>query len=753
MRLVKLCRMLMVFGLSFSVGLANAATLSVTVTDPNDAPIAGVDVYAITFGQNGPDVTNTKIGQTDANGLCQLTVTNNKEYNVFATAAGKMPSVRDQMMSWGENSPFMEVGTADVAKAITLRDATAGDNVRDMRFKVKHNGGATARMLMLHVQKKNNFEPAGFGVASIKSSANGGDYAYLYSVPTNETSKAYELDVYIPEDDEGIHESIDHKDEAGINDLGTFDVTSGLGGRPAQQNYGEGLGEVVYEGIVKDDDTGDPIADCQIHLHANSQQYPLELQTMSDSKGYFAFYENADTNNLLFEDGVDYFVDFMCQGYRGEFASFTYDITDPTTRVEKSLVEATGIVKGVVKINGTPCPEAWLNIWPDWQRSNHQSLNPYEKPGMGFANARVDLGSFEITGIPTGRYIVEANTPFNNQPAQYNWGPDRTSGSQADWGDDLIVQINEAGASKYATVLNAADESAAPASVYDSATKTLIVNIPLTATGNNSISGTITFTGGTAPDPTQVLVMCREDFSDEGSQPNAGFTILRSQDLVSTGVYTYEIPNLPDGTYRVEVKAPNFGVVYKNGGEHNENITLSTAKPNATVNFNMEPSGTVLCSLRKPDGTLFRPTDGMNFVGASVNARGTDVQSWGYNEVRKNGQARIEGLLPGEYMLEVNGWGRSYDYATARLTNVTVKAGEVTTAEIPLKKGVRVNPVLSAALPDEILQMVAANEARMRVVYLPSSEKVSVKNIREVFKDDDTTPAIYYWDGGWNVAA
>ncbi len=720
-------------------GLGYSATLTVTVQDESGNGVASAQVV-INKESGIHDPNNTSVTTTNGSGQAAVTLDDNTHYGFNAGAQGKMPSWYEHVYT-----------DSDKSMILTVFDAPA--NTADLTVTVTHGDTTSDSVIIFaNIRNRQTGEHVSFGVGS-DADKDGSEVVSVYAIPINDTQK-YDIDVFCPTTDKGrsVAMLIDQSTATAV------DLTAEFAYVPTNQNNsGEVLGDIVFEGRVENS-SNTAVSDVDVSLHGNS----LNLVARTDANGYFAFYENSEGD--LFSAG-NYTLDFMKNGYKGQFVEWSYTIGASSQQVVE-LQTATGKIKGIVKIDGVPVPGAWVNVWPDWDRGDHESVNEYERPGMGHGNKKTEAGAFTMTGIASGRYNLQVWTEFNNQPGDFNDGADGTRGTSGTWGDDLIVQVDEAAGGDngvYATILNAVDDSVASSTVYADAdsdgVKEIIVSMTSGNTGANTITGTITFIENPAPDPiANVIIIAREDYSSEGTQPKAGFTVLSAANALSTsGVYSYTISNLPDGTYRVQVIAPNFGMKFDEGRRDNESIELSaTGTTSKTVDLKMAPAGIIEGSLVKPDGTIFRRIDGSDWMGAGVNADSWSLGCWGHGEVGDNGLFKIEGLLPGEYTLRVHGWGNNYPYATARKLNVIVEANQSTNVTIPLKEGVPIYPVLSEALPADVLLLLEQGNtgpgAHMRLVYTPADVTISLKNFDEYFGDHEGAPSIHFWGGDFEIA-
>ncbi|MFH1282719.1 MAG: carboxypeptidase regulatory-like domain-containing protein [bacterium] len=726
----------------------SAATLTVTVVDQDGSAVSGAQIVINKETENN-DPSQTTIATTGGDGTAQISLDDNAHYGLNATAQTKMPS-------WYEH---VYTDNSEISRTLTVFNAPEG--TADIKVRIIHDGKddtpAGTRLIFLNVKNRGTGEYVSFGIGEQLSNT---DY-YIYTVPVDPNNK-YNLDIYSPADNKGTTISIEHAVSGQETDAGTVDISgNNTFAPPTKQNAsGSALGDVVFEGRVEDTEE-DAISDANVSLHGSG----LNLVAKTDDNGYFAFYEN--TAGDMFSAGM-YNIDFMKNGYKGNFIQWNYTVGNSSKTVVQ-LQEATGKIKGIVKIDGVPMPNAWVNVWPDWERGDHESVNEYERPGMGHGNMRTSSGIFEMTGIASGRYNLQVWTEFSREPGEYNIGASRAIST-----DDLVIQVREGDNGDYAKVYKTSDGTnfdaeATDETVYtdvdDDGKKDVIVNITSGNDGENTISGVISFEGNPPPDPiSNVIIIARSDFTEAGEQPSSGFAVLSADDLIPNTVqYSYTIENLPDDTYRLEVKAPNFGMKFDGGDRDNECITLATAGKNSkTVNIKLAPAGSINVTLIKPDGSIFRRVEGEGGgMSASVNAENWNSGSHGWSEIDDGGNCTIEGLLPGEYSVSANGWGRDYPYATAKKSNVVVEANKQTTVTMSLKEGIAVFPVLSEDLPEAIQELLAAEGegggdgegdcGRMRLVYTPADVTISFKNFDDYFGDDENAPFISYWNNQWNI--
>jgi len=751
--------------------LAWSANLTVTVTDANGAAVSGADVVAVSFSSMGP--VGSSLAQTNASGSATLTLTDNLQYQVIAVKTGYLPSARDQMFDW---HTCTSVGTADITKTIQLHSVTAADKVKDVKVTVTHDV-ASGDLIFLNLMNKGNYEQAGMGFA--KSGWTSGTenlVCYIYSAPTSSQDYPYQLDVYNPTSHRGNRVAVNNKpDKTVAENASALNIASSNGGAMApptrQVETDEKLGDVVFEGraIKAGSDTGIEDVNVNIHDNSNNINNPLNINTQTDSNGYYCFYESADAANKIFTGGHQYSVSFNKHGYMGDWQQVTYVGTKSTMTV--TMTPVNGMIKGKVNIKvGTdliPIPQAWVNAWGDghnYGTGQDGQAGCDRKNTMGNASGPVTKGSFLLDGLTSGRYTINIWSEFNNQPIIYNNGPDEVGAADsnkwdtagASWGDDLIVEIDTTTNGGYAKVYSATT----PHTEVTLTDNNIVINITKNPDGTNSITGQVTFTGTTdAIDPSNVLIVAREDYKNDGTRPKSGFTVLKAADKVSAYVYNYSITGLADAVYRVEIKVPGFGMkVDNNGPRTNENVTLKAGgATTAVVNFKMAPSGIIEGVLRTPKGTIYTPKfDGPDNSNASVNAN-SDIGCWGWAQIEKDGKFRIEGLLSGKYQLNTQGWGNAYTYATAQLSNITVEAGKTTTVEIPLRRGVKVHPVLSQELPAAIKANLIPDptigeRGHLSIVYTPASVSLSANNIDQVFqigKGGNSGNTIYYWNNNF----
>ncbi|HBU69443.1 MAG TPA: hypothetical protein DEE98_03560 [Elusimicrobia bacterium] len=757
--------------------LAWSANVTVTVTDPNGAAVSGADVLAITYSTSGP--VCSPLVKSDSNGSAVLALTNGLHYQLVAVKSGYLPSARDQMFNW--NSSIY--ASADTSKPIQIRPVTSADSVKDIMVTVTHNVPA-GKLLFLNLMNKGTYEQAGMGF--LVSTGSAVTPCYIYSAPTNTQDLPFQLDVYDPDNQRGSRVAVNNKPDTTVEaDATSLDISANSGAMapPSRQlETDEKLGEVAIEGVVSDAATNRGIEGVNVNIHDQSD-HSLNMNTQTDANGYYAFYENADATTeaaRIFKNGHDIGVNFMKNGYVSDsWSQITYSAGKKST-MTVSMTPVNGKIKGIISIKvgnepPVPIPQAWVNAWSDNRNYGTSdvwgSTDSDRVQGMGNASSPVQKGNFELTGLPSGRYTLNIWSEFNNQPIIFNNGPDGIGAVDSNnwntantaWGDDYIVQVTtQADANdinNYAKVLKATTPHDEVTTARDSEGN-ILITILKTPDGTNSITGQITFEGATTPiDPSTVLIVARENWNNNGVQPKSGFTVLKAADKVSDYVYNYSITGLGDAVYRVEVKASGFGMKFDNQGPRtNEGITLNASATTKAVDLRMAVAGVIGGSLRTPKGTIYVPKfDGPDNSSISVNANNNEQGCWGWAQVEKDGSFRIEGLLPGKYSLRAEGWGNSYAYATAYMKNIIVEASKTTTVEIPLRKGVKVHPVLSAALPAELQADLAQSgnfgqKANMSVVYTPASVALSAKNIDQIFKmmqGGDQENTMGYWGGSF----
>ncbi|MFH1379610.1 MAG: carboxypeptidase regulatory-like domain-containing protein [bacterium] len=737
-----------------SVSLSNAATLTVTVLDEAGAGVSGAKVV-VNKHSDGSMVT--PFPTTNASGVAEITLTDNEHYGFNANKDGYMPSWYDGAYMDSDQSRTLTIyepppGTAQVDVLVTHGDTTSETVITFVNVKNRQTG-----------------EYISYGSGADTDMAGAGDYGVgvdrisVYAIPIDADNK-YDIDVWCQTTGKGSTIS-DYVNESTENF--SIDLTGDFNYMPTNQTgSGEELGDVVVKGRIVNSADSQPLSNVDVSMWGSNSNFVAR----SDDNGIFMFYNNLDGD--LFATNTYYF-NFMRNEFRGQQWEFYYDyVVGNSTETVITMTPATGKIKGVVYMDEILVPNAWVSVWSDNQNGVWESGDDWEKPGMGFGNARTSGGAFTMEGIASGRYTLQVWSEFNNQPGEFNRGADLESTT-----DDLIIQVDETGATTndsggdngiYATVLNVSNEAVAAAAYYadvdSDGIKEIIVNMISSANGENTITGTVSFLDNTPPELDDVMIIARADCSSDSSQgpPNAKFTTLGASAQTVTGEYPFTISNVPDDTYRIRVIAPNFGMKFDDGNRDNENITLAGGATK-TIAFTMAPAGSVNVKLMKPDGSIFRRVQGQygnDGASANVNADSWGSGSWGWGEVDDGGNCLISGLLPGKYSLRTNGWGSAYEYATARKNDVIVTAGATTNVTIPLKEGSLINPVLSETLPQEILDMLAQDDgggeeggdrAHMQLVYTPADVIINLKNFEEYFGDHEGAPSIYWWNGAFET--
>jgi hypothetical protein len=343
--------------------------------------------------------------------------------------------------------------------------------------------------------------------------------------------------------------------------------------------------------------------------------------------------------------------------------------TKTTLHVQLNRVpKSTGEIKVYVKsASGYPIPNANVNLNPDgsgWAVGNHCSLSNNDpqyyqtmvsSPGFSNANMNVSATGYALLdGLPSGNYVIYVWTPFSqnsgqNGPPSYNGGEDGTF--SYDWQaahcntDDLRVTV---------------DTNTTPSlHVYNAAGTDLnLSSITVTVeTGNNTsgvVQGVLKFpsTVDLSANPIMLTLQPNCPMNNNGPCGQGNFAVMNGN---GASEYAYSIPVASGAAYYMNVTASGWGRVNKGGGDSQINLNESTF---TIINMNFIPAGSVVGTVYKPDGTVYKPGN-MDWVYVNVNSN----NGWTSAQVQKDGTFAMRDVLPGINRIQIQGGGMTGGFA------------------------------------------------------------------------------------------
>lgn len=715
---------------AFSASPLSAVDLNVDVKNPAGAGIPGVQVIAVRFTETGPDAAQTKTALTNAAGRASFTggstLGSGLDYEIFATTQGYVPSLIDQYENPDRPHVFASGTLSDVT--ITLSSAAAGiSKLGEIHVDVENATGSS--LIFGEVRSASGVSrdavARGFAVTAANGKAdnsNGSGPIKIFNVPYASTN-AYTIGGFDPVKNVG-YSFPGNQELAAYRKLVRY--TSGSAD-PLEnnllnfsnavperqvQNIDQSFkvsGEVSVEGAVIDTTTAqtpipyiginfsyvrnDPFCQtgCTGNIWANTdtngrfQLFGLQQNTSYYAQIYGGCSWNGQTSTCY--DGYN----STWTAYNPSTSAplgrndFYYGSTPMFKKIE--LNKASGgsgkLAVYVRDSNGTALPQSWVSVWPDgqqWDTDGNCGTNNdrISRPGLANANSQATTGYVLIENLPAGNYSVQAWTQFSNQGGtHYNAGPD----AQFSWGgsncntDDLRVTIDTtAVAGMQVRVFNASGSGSTQGS-------SITITVPLTINTSGLVKGTLKFPRVVDLSNDPINITLQPQCTSNCSSGGGGFTVINGSAVGPDVPYTI---NVGSGTnYWMNVTSNYWGIVRAGGG--NNQISL-TSTGTAIVDLKFAPAGRLLGKLYKPDTSLFQPSFGpSDNVSASINASGQ--QSWGWTQVNQDGSFAIGGLLPGEYSLRVQGWGKFIYTDPQPVPKETIFAGRDTYRDLSLVAG------------------------------------------------------------------
>ncbi|MFH1379373.1 MAG: carboxypeptidase regulatory-like domain-containing protein [bacterium] len=747
-----------------AAGFAVTATLNLTVKDENGNLIPDAKIMLTTFSQDEhtgfwqPDTSystvDTACDGTWTTSLVVEELDNGwwRDYQLLVTVQGYSPTTQEQMMNWQYGEQWVWIVPTDastITKNVTL---TSGLNNVDTVV-VSLNYDQADKLYIGEIRDPDTWETVSMETFFISGTAQSSGLTFNNIPLTNEINP-YRVNIYCPEDNVGM--------ERFVVQMGTpVDIDLNQGGMAPPSGSGdEQEGNVVFEGVIETTSTPSAgIADARIMLVNTDNWTAAPAQTVTDLNGYYAFYDGINPEN------ANYKIEIQAQGFEG--IEIETDINgDPLAYIggsseyfnlgALSLSYVHGVISGTVTLDGVPLPNVYVNVWGDWD--GWTGSDPCNHNGRGSGSQNADNGTFNITGLAPGNYRLEVQSEFTQEPYRYNQGVNRQDDfdgeewSRTHTGDDLRINVDtETAPGFWITKVYDAD-GASVESEYP-----LAIDIPSRTDTDGTITGTITYDesilssdvdlGGSG---NMFIVIARQDWSTYDSSsdnenwvpPACGFTSIEGSETE----FSYTI-NVPAGyIYQVEVKSKNYGVI--RAGDYEMKADLRNGATSADgLDFIICPGGTIKGNVFFPDGTTFKPFygDQHSSRGANVNAHGWNIQSWSSDEVRDDGSFEINGLVPGSYTVEINGWGDGFKWASSKVKDVNVEVGGIgqstfTAVEIRLKPGVRCYPIISGDV-DSLPEYIQGS-----VIGVEQGTKMTHETMKDILMDKPEAE-FHYHDG------
>jgi hypothetical protein len=728
-----------IFGLlcclvAFGASPLSAVDLNVDVKNAAGAGIFGVQVIAVRFTDAGIDAAQTETAVTNASGRAAFTggstLTSGGEYDIFATTQGYLPSLGDQ---YGDpEHPHVTASGASLSNVTITLSSIGVTNLGEIHVDV---ASATASKLIFgEVRSASGVSrdavARGFTTtdgAGNASAGVGGGPIKIFNVPYASTN-AYVIAGFDPVKNVGYS-------FPATQGLGTYRTraiyTSGSGNplennllnfgdaipeqqtQNANQNY-QATGDGSVEGVVIDT-TG---AQTPIPYIGISFSY-MSTDSYSCQNGCSRnIWANTDTNGRFQLFGLQKNTSYYAQvyggcsgggqnnscyeGYNSTWTSYTAPLFadaplglndfhyGSTPKIVKIRLNKSGGSSGKIAVHiqakdssgiNVPLPQSGVGLWPDWVQwdtdGNCGTTNDrISRPGLANFNGQATTGYVLIENLPSGNYSIQAWTQFSSQGGtQYNAGPD----GQFSWGgsncgtDDLRVTIDTT------TTPNVKLFSASGVSLGQ--VSSITITVPVTVNTSGLVKGTLSFPRVVDLSNDPITITLQPQCTSNCSSGGGGFTAIGGSAVGPD--YNYTI-NVASGTnYWMNVTSNYWGIVREGGG--NDQISL-TSTNTATVNMKFAPAGRLIGKLYKPDTSLFQPTFSQS-ESVSANIQASGEHAWGWGQVNQDGSFALGGLLPGEYRLRVQGWGK-FTYTDPQPTPTeTISAERDTYRDLSLVAG------------------------------------------------------------------
>ncbi|MFA6004708.1 MAG: hypothetical protein WC881_11645, partial [Elusimicrobiota bacterium] len=519
--------------LSLTAAGASAASSYQDVYVKNRAGL-GVEralVAAIRFSTNGPDSTQSQISTTDANGFVRLLLTQDYDYEIFASSHGFLPSIRDQFNNPEHIHVFPLSGVTLSTPTITISSAGA-PGMAEVIVTVKD--ASPNGLIFGEIRPSNDSTQDALAFAMARTDAVGIATVTLCNLPYS-PANSYNAGFFDPGLNRGVGRSVDQALSAGnpqvvYQDAQAVSFVNALApvrteNQSAQSSSGVGS-NISLDGVVVDTYPAAnfvPWVGVSLAYRRADQYCPspcVENRWVnSDDNGRFQLYGlQADTSYYVTTYSGCRWDGTCFQGAPSTFTAYesTYGLAYSTmaplgpndffygstsTVVTKQLrlpLAPGGSARLAVYVKdqlGNAIPQSNVNLWPDhmaWETSGACAGNQrISNPGLATSNQNATTG-YALSGLPSGNYRLSVWTQFSqNQGTDFNAGPNGQSvwdWNQSCGSDDLRLSI--ASDTLKANVYN----SSGTALYVGLSSVTATVTIPSANTG--LVRGTLTFPYG-----------------------------------------------------------------------------------------------------------------------------------------------------------------------------------------------------------------------------------------------------------------
>lgn len=712
---------------------ADGARLTVSVTNDQGTSIAGADVAAVTFDPitQTPSATLTQIGQTGPDGQLSVSIGDNTPYTIVATVSGHTPTAQAQLNA-PDNVPLQ--GTGDLNTQIILTPGLTRVGQLQAGVTLSNAPG----LVMASVTLQNTGVPIAVSMQRFMSTSGS---LLIPNVP-QAPAGAYILTVFEVQSGRAVSAVVQGELLVGrVLDAGTFDCANAGAVAPLSRSPLGGEGVPSLEGIVKESTAGRPLSEAKVVVvDVNSPQTPPRVG-LTDAQGHYAVFGLPTST---------YYVVALAAGYEGMVdngGGSGYPMNaggrlvrhfDGSTGHNAALKPAGGTVTGVVRWGGQPLPGVQVVIEGDsrFWRGTDRYAGVSAALGEGRQLTAPD-GTFTISGLAPGNYVLQVVAPWLAQPYVWNWGLnqllDQVTGGVASGDDQRLTVAKINGTSWSTSFYNASGDPLTTSWVID------LIGAPHTTPTTNQVTGTLQFPSEVTLLPNRpITILARQVSPAFDDQPAIGTVVIPAQGPVTGRSFAYSLTLPVGGVYVLEVQSADYGMVQQPGIARQVDFTQGSAVTN--VDIALAPAGRVVGFVRLPDGSLFRPIAGgtVNDRACQVEADGKTVASSAIADVEESGRFELQGLLPGRYTLKTIGSGQ-FIWPSAALRDVVVVAGQTTQVECPLAVGVPVRP----DVPEAALRLWPGARGGLSVLAVPAGQAVSASQWRAILLGD--AAAAEFW--------
>ena len=744
--------------------------------------VAGVRVAVMGFSSTGGiDPNGISMSTTSAQGRHTFSLPGGKSYFIAVSSHNMVPTIKDQLSDPGGNF-FVELNS-DITKQyyISPRSAAA-DVVHKMTLNVSTHSGtlAVGDFLMGEVFIMQTGERVGYSVIAATDTRNAmeiynlpvaanGVYGMAVSVPAKNKILQLFMTGAFPAVREYAADMALASQLAASFEVGGSTVPPSVVGMVLDRNWSpiEGARVRIERSTCA----------ANVNWSGDNCNYWVKLydkETFSDTGGSFSFYNvptiptpscaipvNCTQRETI---GTQYNINVGKAGYESGYSGFQLPPGTPLPYMAGAnnsptfnLGVATYTLSGILKYNNVPLPNATIMVFPDWN-SYSEGNDSYRQGFYGGVPIRTDSrartgadGSFVVTGLTDGNARVDA--AFEGGWRSFNQGADPDTNR-----DDIRITISASTASTVAP-LSPANNQCRPGRVWVinssgscvTAGNVVFNIIPEGANNAGQLYGNVTFVTTytiTANTPlvistsSPLTLMAQESCRDGCQNQQMSFSSLAGTFVENTTSYSMVLST--GVTYNTRIFSSNWA----QANSFKSELSPSIAVPSVRQDFSVVRAGALRGSIRKPDGTNFKPVWGDE---SSPTSYWTDVVVQGQNvdtnedrQLDEYGEFEFPNLSPGTYEVYLRPSGAGFVWAPARQV-VTVSEGRTTEVKLQLESGLAVQPQIFG-LPE-----ISTASWGYSVIGVPSGTEMNQKTITELFFSEPEYSFQYSTSTGWST--